>query len=177
MITFVEGNIFDSPAQVVTNTVNTVGVMGKGIALEYKKRFPKMFLDYEARCKNGAVEIGKPYLWEDDKTQILNFPTKRHWREKSELDYIEAGLQYLVVNYQALGICTLALPPLGCGNGGLKWNDVKALITKYFADISDLEVFVYLPRQAASKLDPDTNDDSMMYLEPSGKIASLPLEH
>lgn len=145
MITFVDGNIFDSPAQVITNTINCVGVMGKGLALEFKRRFPKMYEDYRIRCQKGDVLPGRPYLWEDDKVQILNFPTKRHWRENSRLDDIEEGLRYLANHYQEMGLHTLALAPLGCGNGGLNWNDVKPLIERYLGSVPDLEVFAYRP--------------------------------
>lgn len=144
MITFVEGLVFDSPAQVLTNTVNTVGVMGKGIALEFKNRYPEMFADYKFRWEQGLVRLGEPYLWENDEVQILNFPTKEHWRGSSKLEYIEKGLQYLSEHYQKMGICTLALAPLGCGNGGLRWPDVKALLIKYLGSLPDLEVFVHL---------------------------------
>lgn len=158
MITFVEGNIFDSPAQVLTNTVNTVGVMGKGLALEFKKSFPAMFGDYKKKCAAHEVQIGRPYLWEDDKTQILNFPTKAHWRDDSKLEYIEEGLKYLAAHYQEMGIYTLALAPLGCGNGGLRWADVKALMIQYLAELPDLEVFAYQPRQAENKGISSTNE-------------------
>ena len=147
MITFVEGKIFDSPAQVLTNTVNTVGVMGKGLVFEFKDRYPEMFADYKLRCEQGLVRIGEPYLWENREIQILNFHTKEHWRGCSKLEHIEKGLRYLKSNYQEMGICTIALAPLGCGNGGLHWSDVKALMIKYLGSIPDLEVFAYLPRK------------------------------
>ena len=150
MITYIQGNQFDSAAQVITNTVNCVGVMGKGIALDFKKRFPAMFNDYQARCKSLQVKPGTPYLWEDDRTQILNFPTKRHWNEPSHLEDIDAGLAYLARNHDALGIRSLALPALGCGNGGLEWSTVKSLIEKHLGPIEALDVFVYEPRIAAA---------------------------
>ncbi|TVQ80874.1 MAG: appr-1-p processing domain-containing protein [Bradymonadales bacterium] len=143
-----EGNIFDSPAQVLTNSVNCAGAMGKGLALEFKARYPALFDDYKQRCGRGEVKPGVPYLWEDDQVQILNFPTKRHWKEPSYLEDVEAGLKYLAEHYTDLGIHTLAMPALGCSLGGLKWHDVKLLIEKHLGDISDLEVFVYLPRAA-----------------------------
>ncbi len=146
MIVVIDGNIFDSPAQVITNTVNCVGVMGKGIALEFKSRFPAMFNDYKARCNSGRLLIGEPYLWEDSEVQILNFPTKRHWRDKSRLEDIDSGLRYLSKNYKEMGIYTLALAPLGCGNGGLNWIDVLSLMTYHLGEIPDLEVFAYRPR-------------------------------
>ncbi|NBX18746.1 MAG: hypothetical protein EBR09_15440 [Proteobacteria bacterium] len=150
MITYVQGNLFDSPAQVLTNAVNCVGVMGKGIALEFKKRFPVMCDEYVAKCGAGQMRIGQPWLWEDDEVQILNFPTKRHWRTPSSVADIEAGLQWLAANYGELGIYTIAMPALGCGQGGLAWKDVKALMDKHLGSLPDLEVFVYPDRAGAS---------------------------
>ena len=158
MITFTEGNIFDSPAQVITNTINCVGVMGKGLALEFKKRYPEMYQDYRQKCQDGLVKIGEPYLWENDQVQILNFPTKRHWRNGSRLDDIEAGLKYLAENYAEMGISTLALAPLGCGNGGLEWSKVKPLIVKFLGNIPDLDVIAYSIRQ--SNLGTKQNDQN-----------------
>ncbi|MCM2281460.1 MAG: macro domain-containing protein [Bdellovibrionaceae bacterium] len=154
MITFVQGNLFDSAAQVLTNTVNCVGVMGKGIALEFKNRYPSMFAEYRELCKRGDVQPGQPYLWEDDRVQILNFPTKRDWREDSLLEDIDQGLRYLARHYQDMGIQSLALPPLGCGNGGLRWEDVRPLIEKHLGALEDLDVYVYEPTAAAAKPDP-----------------------
>ncbi len=151
MITYIKGNLFDSPAQVITNTVNCVGVMGKGIAKEFKRRFPVMFDDYKQKCAQNLVHAGEPYLWEDEAVQILNFPTKQHWRADSRLEFIENGLKVLAKRYQEWGIYTLALPPLGCGNGGLNWSDVKLLMEKYLAPIEDLEVFAFLPSVAVEK--------------------------
>ena len=115
MITYKTGDIFQSNAQVITNTINCVGVMGKGLALAYKKKYPAMFSDYKARCDKGDVNPGQPYLWEDEKTQILNFPTKRHWKQNSLLSDVEEGLKYLAEKYAQMGISSLALPPLCCG--------------------------------------------------------------
>jgi O-acetyl-ADP-ribose deacetylase (regulator of RNase III) len=154
VVTYVQGDIFQSPAQVLTNTVNCVGVMGKGVALEFKKRYTGLFESYKALCDKQAVAPGKPYLWENDRVQVLNFPTKRHWKDDSRLDDIEAGLKYLSENYASMGIDSLAMPALGCGNGGLNWNDVKPLIDKYLGALVDLDVYVYQPLQAEVKIDP-----------------------
>ena len=154
MITFVKGNLFDSAAQVVTNTVNCVGVMGKGVALEFKNRYPALFEDYRARCGRSEVRPGEPYLWEDDRVQVLNFPTKRDWRENSRLEDIEQGLQYLAKHYQDLGIQSLAMPALGCGNGGLRWEDVRPLITKHLGHLTDMDIYVYEPGVAATGRNP-----------------------
>lgn len=158
MITYIQGNLFESPAQVLTNTINCAGAMGAGIALEFKKLFPAMHQDYLLRCKNGEVRPGIPYLWENDSVQILNFPTKRHWKENSRMEDIEQGLAYLVNNYQKLGIATLALPPLGCGLGGLSWGDVRPIVEKHLGEIQDLEVFVYEPRAGASSANKGNNN-------------------
>lgn len=130
MVVYQTGDILNSKSQVITNTVNCVGVMVKGLALAFKERFPEMFFDYVKRCEKGEVKIGEPYLWENDRVQILNFPTKRHWREDSRLEDVEAGLKYLAENYAQLGISSITLPPLGCGLGGLHWPDVQNLINK-----------------------------------------------
>lgn len=143
MITYKTGDIFQSNAQVITNTINCVGVMGKGLALAYKKKYPAMFKDYKVRCDKGEVNPGQPYLWEDEKTQILNFPTKRHWKQNSILSDVEDGPKYIAENYVDMGISSLALPPLGCGLGGLSWSDVKNLINKHLGPIKDLDVYVY----------------------------------
>ncbi len=154
MITFVRGNLFESAAQVLTNTVNCVGVMGKGVALEFKTKFPALFEDYRKRCERGDVRPGARYLWEDDKVQILNFPTKRDWRQASLIGDIEDGLKFLAANYQRMGIHSLAMPALGCGNGGLDWNSVRPLIEKYLGPIRDLDVYVYEPAAAGMIREP-----------------------
>lgn len=151
MVTYVQGNLFESPAQVLTNTVNCVGVMGKGVALEFKNRYPALFQDYKIRCDRGEVKAGAPYLWEDDQIQVLNFPTKRHWRDNSLLQDIEDGLKYLAHNYDKFSIQSIAMPALGCGNGGLNWDDVKSLIDRYLGQIADLEVYVYEPQAASAQ--------------------------
>ena len=143
MITYKTGNLLQSSAQVLTNTVNCVGVMGKGIALQFKNNFPEMFEDYKKKCDKGEVKLGQPYLWDNGKVQILNFPTKGHWKENSHLENIEAGLKYLAENYESMGINSVSLPPLGCGNGGLQWKDVKNLINKHLGCLDMLDVYVY----------------------------------
>ncbi|MCP4911482.1 MAG: macro domain-containing protein [Oligoflexia bacterium] len=157
MIIYKTGNIFNSSAQVITNPVNCVGVMGKGLALKFKAKFPNMFSDYMEKCSSGELKPGHPYLWEDDFSQILNFPTKRHWKQKSQLKDIEEGLNYLAQNYSSMGISSIAFPPLGCGLGGLQWSDVKPLINKYFEDLPDLDVYVYEPLSSSEQMD-DKND-------------------
>ena len=123
------GDIFESNASTLVNTVNCVGVMGKGIALEFKKRFPRMYCDYTERCSAGNLKPGEPYLYlGEESVSILNFPTKDNWRSPSKLSYIIKGLDWLVDNYENLGIESIAFPPLGCGNGGLTWEVVGPLM-------------------------------------------------
>lgn len=169
MVIYREGDIFQSSAQVITNTVNCVGVMGKGLALAFKKKYPEMFEDYQERCHKNQVKPGIPYLWENDRVQILNFPTKRHWRQNSLISDIDKGLQYLAKNYDEMGISSLALPPLGCGLGGLHWADIKALIERHLAPLDMLDVYVYeqkasgrsfLENNKTSPL-PDRQDDGI----------------
>lgn len=118
-------DIFQSKAQTLVNTVNCVGIMGKGLALEFKKRFPDMFKDYAERCTRGEVRLGKPYVYKSLLPPwIINFPTKEHWRSVSNLQDITRGLDYLVNHYKEWGITSLAVPPLGCGEGQLEWRIV-----------------------------------------------------
>jgi O-acetyl-ADP-ribose deacetylase (regulator of RNase III) len=145
LITFIQGNLFETNAQVITNAINCVGVMGKGVALEFKRRYPELFTDYKRRCADRSVRVGELYLWEDESVQILNFPTKKHWKDPSRLEYIETGLRYLVANYAELGIHSIAMPQLGCGNGGLDWKIVMQMMKDHLGLIPDLEVYVYVP--------------------------------
>jgi O-acetyl-ADP-ribose deacetylase (regulator of RNase III)/uncharacterized protein YwgA len=139
------GNMFESRAQTLVNTVNCVGVMGKGIALEFKTRFPDMFKDYEAHCRRGEVRLGEPYLYRYlTQPWILNFPTKDHWRSVAKLDDIVRGLDYLSKHYREWGIQSLAVPPLGCGEGRLEWRIVGRTLYRYLSRM-DLEVEMYAP--------------------------------
>lgn len=174
MVTFVKGDILNSPAQVITNPINCVGVMGKGLALEFKKAHHEMFLDYQRRCLAGEVRIGRPYLWESDSTQVLLFPTKNHWREPSSFKIVELGLEYLAANYRDLGITSLALPALGCGNGGLRWEKVRQLIAKHLAPIPDLEVFVYQPNNDTVDV-PDPSSGAIPRTRRSDGMAAKPI--
>ena len=137
------GDMFSSEAQTLVNTVNCVGIMGKGIALEFKQQFPAMFEDYVRRCERKAVRLGEPYLYEDKGgVKILNFPTKDHWRSASRLGDIERGLDYLAEHYEQWGITSMAMPPLGCGNGGLEWSEVGPLIYRKLHQLPvDIEVY------------------------------------
>lgn len=139
------GDILQSEAQTLINTVNCVGVMGKGIALEFKNRFPDMYEDYLGRCNRGEVKLGRPYLY---KTllppQVINFPTKDHWKSVSKMSDIERGLKYLLAHYTEWGVQSLAIPPLGCGNGQLEWRAVGPLIFRFVKQM-DIPVELYAP--------------------------------
>ena len=143
MLTYIEGDLFSSPAQVLVNTVNTVGVMGKGIALEFKKRYPEMFETYKRQCDKHNLTIGRLMLWYAPDHWILQFPTKEHWRNPSKLEYIEKGLMAFVRKYADYNITSIAFPKLGCGNGELNWTDVKAVMEKYLKDLP-IDVYIYL---------------------------------
>ncbi len=145
MFKAVIGDLFESQASTLVNTVNCVGIMGKGIAEQFKLRFPHMFEDYKARCNSRAVKLGEPYLYEDlSGTRIVNFPTKDHWKSSSRLKDIEAGLDYLACHVEAWKITSIALPPLGCGNGGLDWSEVGPLIYQKLHTLP-LEVEIFAP--------------------------------
>ncbi len=139
------GDIFESKCSTVVNTVNCVGVMGKGIALEFKKRFPEMFRDYVIKCNSGQVKTGSPYVFDNgDGIKILNFPTKDHWRSPSRLSYVLEGLDWFVNNYEKYGITSIAFPPLGCGNGGLSWKVVGPLMYQKLS-LLPIEIEIYAP--------------------------------
>lgn len=149
MIEFQTGNILEADAEALVNTVNTVGVMGKGIAYQFKKAWPAMEKEYASACKRGEVQVGQMYVWEAGGIMnprfIINFPTKKHWRNPSQLSYIQLGLKDLVRVIRKLGIRSVAVPPLGCGNGGLDWNLVKPEIEKAFQEIPEVRVLLYEP--------------------------------
>jgi O-acetyl-ADP-ribose deacetylase (regulator of RNase III)/uncharacterized protein YwgA len=145
------GDILKSKAQTLINTVNCVGIMGKGIALEFRNRFPEMFKDYVQRCARKEVKPGVPYLYKTlFPPQIVNFPTKDHWKSVARISDIERGLQYLLSRYIEWGITSLAIPPLGCGNGQLEWKAVGPLIYRY-AKQMDIPVELYAPYGTRSR--------------------------
>lgn len=151
MLTYVQSSLFESPAQTLVNTVNTVGVMGKGVALTFREIFPEMFREYQRLCDAGTLKIGGLHLYRGAHKYILNFPTKQHWRNPSKPEYIEAGLRTLVSNYQQWGISSLSMPPLGCGNGALDYDtQVRPLVEKYLSKLS-IPVFVHLYSGGADK--------------------------
>lgn len=138
-------DILQSKAQTLINTVNCVGIMGKGIALEFRKRFPEMFDDYARRCHRSELRPGVPYLFERSVLpNIINFPTKDHWKSVSRIEDIERGLQYLLEHHKAWKLTSLAIPPLGCGNGQLEWKAVGPLIYRYTSQM-DIPIEMYAP--------------------------------
>ncbi len=149
MIHYKTGNLLDSEAEALVNTVNTIGVMGKGIALQFKNMFPTNFKLYSKACKNKEVKVGKLFVTEEEslltvKKIIINFPTKTNWRLPSEYHYIEDGLTELVRVIKEKNIKSIAIPPLGSGNGGLDWIKVKQILAKHLNDV-DCDIYIYEP--------------------------------
>ena len=154
MIELRQGDILKAKADALVNTVNCVGVMGRGIALQFSKAFPDVFRAYEAACKRGEVEPGKVQSYDLNRFEqphyVINLPTKKHWRGKSRMEYIDAGLNALVQEVRRLGVKSVAVPPLGCGLGGLDWTDVRPRIERAFAAVPDIQVLLYEPKGAPS---------------------------
>lgn len=151
MITYTQGNLLEADVEALVNTVNTEGVMGKGIALMFKERFADNFKRYAAACKAKEVRIGKMFVTEVGELGglrwIINFPTKRHWRPPSRLEWIVAGLQDLRTFLVENRVKSVAIPPLGAGNGGLDWTDVRKQIDSALADLEGINVLVFEPTQ------------------------------
>lgn len=149
MITYVLGNLFESPARVLVNTVNTVGVMGKGIAKDFKAIYPEMFRNYQKLCEAKKLEIGKLWLYKSPNKWVLNFPTKTTWRQPSRVEYVESGLKAFVKGYAQQGITSIAFPPLGCGNGELDWEkQIRPLMEKYLNKLP-IDIFIHLYEASA----------------------------
>lgn len=152
MIQLRTGNLLESQAEALVNTVNTVGVMGKGIALQFRQAFPENYRAYRAACAAGEVEPGRIFTVPLDGLSgprfVFNFPTKRHWRSPSRLEDIDQGLEALTREVSNRGIRSIAIPPLGCGNGGLDWREVRPLIERAFASIPTVTVELYEPKGA-----------------------------
>jgi O-acetyl-ADP-ribose deacetylase (regulator of RNase III) len=150
MIELTQGNLLEAPVEALVNTVNTEGIMGKGIALQFKQAYPEMFRAYEQACKAGEVKLGKIQVYDlgglaGGPKWIINFPTKGHWKSKSRISDVEEGLKDLVLTIRRLHISSIALPPLGCGNGGLNWGEVRPLIESSLAEFNDVRVLVFAP--------------------------------
>jgi O-acetyl-ADP-ribose deacetylase (regulator of RNase III) len=148
MLQYRSGNLLDASAEALVNTVNEVGVMGKGIALMFKERFPESSRAYTEASKAGEVRVGRMFVTETNELfprWIIHFPTKKHWRNPSKLAWVKDGLEDLVRVIREYRITSVALPPLGCGNGGLLWSDVRPVIEQALADLQDVNVIVYEP--------------------------------
>ncbi len=166
MLRILTGDLFDSDAQVLTNAVNCAGVMGKGIALEFKRRFPDMYKDYTQRCRAGKTKLGEPYVYrQPSPPHVLNFPTKGHWRDRSELPVIVAGLECLARYYQEWGIESLAVPALGCGLGGLEWRVVGPMLCRHLG-LLDIPIDLYAPPGTPA----DQLELSLLYDTANGKL-------
>lgn len=152
MLTYTKGNLLHAGAEALVNTVNTVGVMGKGVALMFRDTFPENFRAYEVACKAGEVQTGRMFVTESQALAgprwIVNFPTKQHWRQPSRMEWVTEGLKDLRRVITEKQMRSVALPPLGCGNGGLDWDEVRPEIEKALADLQDVEVIVYEPSSA-----------------------------
>jgi O-acetyl-ADP-ribose deacetylase (regulator of RNase III) len=154
MIKFVAGNLFDSNAEAIVNTVNCVGIMGRGVALQFKKQYPDNFKAYEIACKRGEVIPGKMFVFKMNQLMnckyIINFPTKRHWRGASRIEDIETGLVDLAEVITKLHISSIALPPLGSGLGGLEWKVVRNRIETTFKTLTDVYIEIYTPNETVA---------------------------
>ena len=156
MLKFTKGNILKTNAEAIINTVNCVGVMGKGIALQFKQAFPENYLAYKKICDSGELKPGKLYIYDTgsmiNPRYIINFPTKNHWKEKSKIDYIKSGLTALKESLGKLKIKSIAIPPLGSGSGGLAWLNVKKIIVGELNKLDDIDIYIFEP-QGAPKFD------------------------
>lgn len=149
MIDIAKGNILEADAEALVNTVNCEGFMGKGIALQFKHALPENFKAYESACHAGQVVPGRMFVFDNGRLinprYAINFPTKRHWRGKSRITDIQSGLKALIADVRKLGLRSIAVPPLGCGLGGLDWREVRPLIEKAFSELPDVHVLLYEP--------------------------------
>lgn len=149
MITYTTGDLFEAQTEAIVNTVNTVGVMGKGIALQFKQRFPDNYLVYKKACDQNLLKIGDLLITESSSLffkYIINFPTKEHWRNPSKYEYIEKGLDTLIDEIKKRNIKSIALPPLGAGNGKLDWMKVKEILNEKLIKLPKVEFIIYEPQ-------------------------------
>jgi O-acetyl-ADP-ribose deacetylase (regulator of RNase III) len=154
MIRYTTGNLLDAQAEALVNTVNEMGVMGKGIALMFREAFPANTAAYEAACKQGEVRVGRMFITENRALSgplwIINFPTKKHWRHPSKLQWVRNGLVDLKRVITENKITSIALPALGCGNGGLGWEQVRPLIEAALSSLPDVNATVFGPEHIAA---------------------------
>ena len=179
MIRFTQGDLLKVQAEALVNSVNCVGVMGRGIALQFKQTFPANFRAYAAACQRGEVQPGRMFVFDrgafDRPRYIINFPTKRHWRSESRIQDIESGLAALVMEVRTRSIRSIAIPPLGSGLGGLNWAAVRPLIEQSFADLSDVEVLVFEP--SGGPVDVRVNRSVALPEMTAGRAALVALIH
>ncbi len=151
MFKLLKGDLLEAQAEALVNTVNTKGVMGKGVALQFKRAFRNNYKAYTVACERGEVEVGKVFVFDrgtlDNPRYIFNFPTKKHWRQRSRIEYIQDGLEDLVREIRNHDIQSIALPPLGCGYGGLSWDEVRVLIKEAANRLPEVEFLVYEPQE------------------------------
>ncbi len=167
MINYTTGDLLKSSAEALVNTVNCEGYMGKGIAYQFKLQYPENNIDYIKQCKNGILKVGKLHHFREEGKIIINFPTKDKWRANSKIEYIIDGLDELVLLINRLNIKSIAIPPLGSGNGGLIWSEVKCIIEQKLSLLSnDIEVFIY---------EPSKNYISQPTVEPKLSVSALVL--
>lgn len=175
MIEFTEGNLLESDAEALVNTVNTVGVMGKGVALMFKEAFPENFKEYEAACRAKELQVGKMFVTRRDSflgpKWIVNFPTKAHWRYPSKMEWVERGLDDLKAVIVRHDIRSIALPPLGAGNGGLEWAEVRKVMIEKLADLKDVQVVIYEPTKKYQNVAKRTGVEKLT--APRASIAEL----
>ncbi len=172
MIEYIEGDIFNSPAQVIVNTVNTVGVMGKGLALSFKKRYVKMFEAYRNACEKHLLTIGKLMLYYEPDHWILMFPTKENWRNPSKVEYIERGLDKFVRTYADKGITSIAFPKLGCGNGELSWDVVRPVMERYLKPLP-LTIYIYIGYGVLSEPEHKKQEETIDWLRSNARDMSF----
>lgn len=147
-----KSSIFDSTCQTIVNTVNCVGIMGRGLALEFKMRFPDMYEHYRSVCKRGDLQPGMLLLYKETDPWILNFPTKKDWKNPSKIEYIEAGLAKFANTYQKRGITSVAFPKLGTTSGKLKWEDVRSIMYKHLSPLTNIQIEIYHFEPAAKDI-------------------------
>ena len=162
-ITEFRGNIFQSSCQTLVNTVNCVGVMEKGIALEFKNRFPEMYDEYARYCADKRIHPGVLHLWKKSEPWILNFPTKNNWKHPSKLEYIEQGMAKFCATYAIKGITSIAFPELGTRLGGLQWIAVKEVMYRFLEPLPNLEVEIYHFDPTRSSLPVGSSNTCLLY--------------
>lgn len=177
MFNYMTGNLLISDAECLVNTVNCQGYMGKGIAYQFKLKFPKNNDDYVKACKKGELKIGKLHSFRENDKLIINFPTKDNWREKSKLQYIEKGLDELILLIKEEKIKSIAIPPLGSGNGGLIWSDVKKLINSKLSELANtVDIYIYEPSTSFAirpEQEPQLNTSALVLMEIKNHLNSF----